>query len=63
MRRHLQQVEEKSLHGRSEAEARWASWKSWSDAYSLTEAEEQVVLADLFALEDAFSTSMTHKRA
>jgi hypothetical protein len=46
-----------------ESEAQLARWQGWSDASSLLQTEEQAVLADLFALEGAFSTSMTHKQS
>jgi hypothetical protein len=49
--------------GQIEADVQSAQWKSWGDAYSLLQTEEQTVLADLFALEDAFSTSMDHRRS
>jgi hypothetical protein len=49
--------------GQIEADVQSAQWKSWGDAYAVLQVEEQTVLADLFALEGAFSTSMDHKRS
>jgi DNA-binding beta-propeller fold protein YncE len=48
---------------RLETEAQLAPWKSWSDASALLQIEEQAVLADLFALQDAFSPSVHSKRS
>jgi hypothetical protein len=46
-----------------ESEAQLAQWKSWSDASSVLQTEEQAVLADLFALEDALDPGIVLKRS
>jgi hypothetical protein len=48
---------------RIETEAQLARWKSWSDVYSVLQTEEQAVLADLFALEDALDPGVVLKRS
>jgi sugar lactone lactonase YvrE len=48
---------------RIETEAQLAQWKSWSDVYSVLQTEEQAVLADLFALEDALAPGVVLKRS
>jgi hypothetical protein len=48
---------------RIQAEAQLARWQGWSDASSVLQMEEQAVLADLFALEDAWNPGVVLKRS